>query len=61
MRGGRVKLAVLLPHRTNVGCVWIKSNVRTFTLMSQVSDHLERKAGWDQQVGALRVVCVCAR
>ncbi|GAX75229.1 hypothetical protein CEUSTIGMA_g2674.t1 [Chlamydomonas eustigma] len=35
---------------TNVGCVWVKSNQRTFTLMSQVSDHLQRLAGWDQQV-----------
>lgn len=35
---------------TNVGCMWVKANHRSFTLMSQVSDHLTSKAGWDQQV-----------
>ena len=33
-----------------MGCMWVKSNARSYTLMSQVADHLQRNAGWDQQV-----------
>ncbi len=39
--------------RTNVGCVWVRANRRTFTLMSQVYHHLETQAGWDQQVSGV--------
>jgi len=35
---------------TNVGCMWAKSNARTFKLMVQVSDHLAAHPGWDQQI-----------
>ena len=30
--------------------MWVKSNARSYTLMSQVADHLQSNAGWDQQV-----------
>ncbi|GFH28796.1 uncharacterized protein HaLaN_27346 [Haematococcus lacustris] len=38
---------------TNVGCMWVKANARSFKLMAQVSDHLSQQQGWDQQVGHL--------
>ncbi len=36
--------------RTNVGCMWVRANARTFKLMVQVSEHLAKSPGWDQQV-----------
>lgn len=38
-------------RRTNVGCMWVKANARSYKLMVQVSDHLSQFSGWDQQVG----------
>lgn len=35
---------------TNVGCMWVKANARSFKLMQQVSDHLASQPGWDQQI-----------
>ncbi|KAL6756737.1 nucleotide-diphospho-sugar transferase-domain-containing protein [Haematococcus lacustris] len=35
---------------TNVGCMWVKANARSFKLMAQVSDHLSQQQGWDQQI-----------
>ncbi|KAJ9529018.1 hypothetical protein QJQ45_007084 [Haematococcus lacustris] len=35
---------------TNVGCMWVKANARSFKLMAQVSDHLSQRQGWDQQI-----------
>lgn len=35
---------------TNVGCMWVKANSRSYTLMSQVTEHLQKRAGWDQQI-----------
>lgn len=43
-------------RRTNVGCMWVKANARTFKLMVQVSDQLAAKPGWDQQVGGVGLV-----
>lgn len=35
---------------TNVGCMYVRANQRSYTLMGQVAEHLEIHAGWDQQV-----------